>query len=122
MAEEIVKPGIESVVRFRHFDQTNILDEAEELKPVLAQSSPRLIALSIAGVRYTLVQARSTGLVDRKRINVADATWKRKCASTASRRKKSANRVRDAVSCGAVADHAASHGARIKGCGANLDQ
>ena len=74
MAEEIVKPGIESVVRFRHFDQTNILDEAEELKPVLAQSSPRLIALSIAGVRYTLVQARSTGLVDRKRINVADAT------------------------------------------------
>ena len=89
---------------------------------MLAQSSPRLIALSIAGVRYTLVQARITGLVDRKRINVADATWKRKCANTASRRKKSANRVRDAVSCGAVADHAASHGVRIKGCGANLDQ
>jgi hypothetical protein len=62
LAEEIVKPGIESVVRFHHFDQTNIRDEADELKPVLARSSSR-IALSIAGVRYTLVQARSTCLV-----------------------------------------------------------
>jgi hypothetical protein len=51
LAEEIVKPDIESVVRFHHFDQTNIRDEADELKPVLAQSSTRLIALSIAGVR-----------------------------------------------------------------------
>jgi hypothetical protein len=100
LAEEIVRPGIESVVRFRHFDQTNIRDEADELKPVLAQSS--------SGARYTLVQARSTGIVGRKRINVADTTWKRKCASAASRWKKSANRIRDAVSCAAVADHAAS--------------
>lgn len=119
MAEEIVKPGIESVVRFHHFDQTKIRDEAE-LKPVLPQSSSRLIALSIAGVRYTLVQARSTGLVGRKRINLADATWKRKCASAPSRWKKSDNRVWDAVSCAAFADHAASHGARTKGCGTHL--
>ena len=67
LAEEIVKPGIESVVRFHHFDQTNIRDKADELKPVLAQSSAR-IALSIAGVRYTLVQARSTCLVGRATV------------------------------------------------------